>query len=442
MTSVASSTPDTRHLELLQAAAQANEGLVRDLLSADPPWTSHVDRDVLRQSLQRVSARGFLPLASLLLEHGAEPNTRRGNEIPALTKAVEIGHVAIVAELLSRGADTHWCNPRNGQTALFAACMKGYNEVVRMLLEGGAAVDAKDKEGRTPLFFLASSKPGKWNTETLRLLVAFGANIECRDSTERTPLLWAATTGNAMLAKALLSGELGKSANLMATNKRGISALQLACEDNHVEVVKILLSYKADARAVSSGGWTALHNSCQNGHLGVVAALLEPSVNVNINAELSNGMTPCHWAAYNGHVEVVKLLLTRPDLDISIKDNLYRTPMLCAAETFNKEIVQLLSPARCANRLPYTADTACRQFEATVVDFGEFRDGKKTIVHKEKSVHEVLYGWDEETGKPTIPTLTKNIKHQPSFRWIHLPANNVIAHLRFFLLSLYSFPRI
>lgn len=419
--SVASSQPDPRQLRLIAAAAQANEARLRDILAEDPPWTSSNDQDALRQSLQKAAARGKLSIIQLLLDHGAEVNPKRENEVPALVKAAEGGHADIVAELLKHNADPNGRN-RNAQTALFSACLKGFNKVVETLLEGRANVEAQDKEGRSPLLFLASEKPGKekWTIDTLKLLLNNGANLEVKDQIGRTPLLWAATNSNVELAHILL--EMG--ADIAATNNRGRTALHLAAESHHKEqhqdMVKLLLNYGATPRAVSDGGWTPLHNAAQSGYAPVVTLLLE--ANADINAELSNGMTPLHWAAFNGFEEIVRLLLTRPDVDISIKDSFNRTAMLCAAEKNHPEIVQLLSPARAADRLSPIARRACQAFEATVVDFGQFE--KKQLVSK-YSVFDLLYGWDSENDKPKIPTLTKNIKYKPDFRWIHLPANNV-----------------
>jgi ankyrin repeat protein/Mg2+ and Co2+ transporter CorA len=295
---------------------------------------------------------------------------------------------------------------------------------VRVLLDGGASVDVRDKEGRTALLFLASEKSERLRIDTLRMLLERGADMEARDAIGRTPLLWAATNGNVKLVRALLSGELcGQKADIEAANNRGRNALHLAAESNHEEMVRLLLRFGADPTAVSDGGWTALHNAAQNGYKGIVALLMGRE-KVDVNVELSNGMTPLHWAAFNGHEEVVRLLLAMPETDISIRDSFDRTPLLCAAEMHHKDIAQILSPARAAGRLSPTAQRACKEFEATVVDFGNFRDGKKQLVFKH-SVHELLYGWDEDTNKPTVSTVPKNVKYQPAFRWIHLPANNI-----------------
>ncbi|KAI5860619.1 ankyrin repeat and protein kinase domain-containing protein 1 [Durotheca rogersii] len=419
--SVASSQPDQRHLRLIAASAQANEARVRDILAEEPPWTSVADHDALRLSLQKVSARGKLAIVRLLLDHGAELNSKRESEVPALVKAAEGGHVDVVIELLKHNADLNGRN-RNGQTALFGACIKGYDKVVETLLAAHANVEAQDNEGRSPLLFLASEKPGKGRgtIETVKLLIANGAVVDVKDQIGRTPLLWAATNGNVDLARILIEGR----ANVAATNNRGRTALHLAAESNHgqqqEDMVKLLLHCGANPGAVSDGGWTPLHNATQGGYAPVVSLLLQ--ANANVNAELSNGMTPLHWAAFNGFKEIVQLLLAQPDINLTIKDSFNRTPMICAAEKNHPEIVQLLSPTQAADRLSPSARQACLAFEATIVDFGQFE--KKQLVSK-CSVYELLYGWDNENDKPKIPTLTKNIKYKPDFRWIHLPANNI-----------------
>ncbi|KAI0536858.1 hypothetical protein GGR58DRAFT_473982 [Xylaria digitata] len=419
--SVASSQPDPRHLRIIAASAQANEARVRDILAEEPPWTSTTDLDALRQALQKVAARGKLSIVRLLIQYGADVNPKRDTEVPALLKAAEAGNVDVVSTLLAHSANPNARN-RSGQTALFIASIKGHDKVVEALASGGADVNAKDKEGRSPLLYLASEKKtkAKWTTETLRLLHQHHADIEVRDQIGRTPLLWAATNSNIDLARFLLEN----GADVGAANNRGRTALHLSAESNDEEhrddMVKLLLSHNASPEATSDGGWTPLHNAAQSGHISVVALLLETKAKVN--AELSNGMTPLHWAAFNGFEDIVKLLLTRPDVNIALKDRFDRTPMLCAAEKHHAEIVQLLSPARTANRLSALEEKACKLFDATVVDFGQFE--KKQLVSK-YSVYDLLYGWNNELDKPQVSTLTKNIHYKPDFRWIHLPANNI-----------------
>lgn len=56
---------------------------------------------------------------------------------------------------------------------------------------------------------------------------------------------------------------------------------------------------------------------------------------------------------------------------------------------------------------------------------GDVSEKKKQLVFK-PSIYDLLYGWeDSEKNIPTVPILAKNVKWEPHFRWIHLPANNI-----------------
>lgn len=133
-------------------------------------------------------------------------------------------------------------------------------------------------------------------------------------------------------------------------------------------------------------------------------------------------MSPLHWAARNGHVGLVELLLQQEGIRRNSKDSNDQTPMLGAAENGHIEIVKLLSPADNGEMLSVTAHGACKGFQATVVDFGM---ENRPMNHTKSSVFDVLYGWDEKLDKPLVSTLVRNVPAKPTFRWIHLPANNV-----------------
>ncbi len=372
-----------------------------------------------------MAARGNLAVAKLLFLYGAEADARRESEIPAIVKASEGGHIAVVQELLAHGADPD-ARKAHGNSALAAACFRGHNKVVAALLDAGANPDLRDKEGRTVLLLLASEKPGRWNLDTLRLLLSKGADIQARDSTGRTALLWAATNGNLGLVRALLSGELGRKSDVGEGNNRGRTALHLSADSNHQEMVALLLAQGADVDAVSDGGWTALHNAAQSGRIGVVSHLID--AHANVNAELSNGMTPLHWAAFNGHESVVKLLLTKPETNIALKDGFDRTPMLCAAERHHKQIVQLLSPTAPATGCRPWSRAPARPSRPPSWILATSATTRSSLSSSPPSTTSCMAGSGTRGPRLTgqrCPRSRATSSGRPAFRWIHLPANNI-----------------
>jgi uncharacterized protein len=61
-----------------------------------------------------------------------------------------------------------------------------------------------------------------------------------------------------------------------------------------------------DVNATSEGGYTALHAAAENNHTEIVRILLKHGANPN--AQLENGVTPAEIAEHNGYLEVASIL--------------------------------------------------------------------------------------------------------------------------------------
>lgn len=92
-------------------------------------------------ALKRASGKGHLEIVELLLEKGAEINTRsRWDNVNALNWAVICEQICVVGLLLNRGADVNaYCY---GGSNLATAVDIGYLEVVELLLLHGAGINA------------------------------------------------------------------------------------------------------------------------------------------------------------------------------------------------------------------------------------------------------------------------------------------------------------
>ena len=99
------------------------------------------------------------------------------------------------------------------------------------------------------------------------------------------------------------------------------TALHLAAQGGHLDVVKYLLSRDTvDVNARDADlGETPLAHAVSNGHLDVVKYLLSRGdIDVNSRADrLFWHYTPLHWAAGGGRLDMVKYLLSRDDIDVN-----------------------------------------------------------------------------------------------------------------------------
>lgn len=170
--------------------------------------------------MPKLCAAGICLALSLLLATSAVAQDDPGD---ALRRAASAGDVAKVKELLAAGVDVNAANSYGG-TALAFACDKGRAEVVNLLLEHGADVNAKDRfYGATPLTWAVE----KGHVEIVRALLAKGAEGETQ------ALTFAAAGGQAGVVKLIL--ERGK------VGSEGLSeALVAASKEEQKEVVALL----------------------------------------------------------------------------------------------------------------------------------------------------------------------------------------------------------
>ena len=115
---------------------------------------------------------------------------------PDLSGAVFIGDLAAVKRALTDGADPDAQDPKSGSTMLSIAALMGHTEIVALLLEHGADVNAKSRDGGTALH--AAAFLGR--IEAVKLLLEHGADTTLRNNMggtaiEGAKLNWLITKG-------------------------------------------------------------------------------------------------------------------------------------------------------------------------------------------------------------------------------------------------------
>ena len=140
-------------------------------LRTQQPYRSKVDRgdDTMLTTgttpILRAAKAGDVVVIAMLLEKGADPKLSTRNGINSVMAAAGLGAnesdgvgrrktqkeaIDSIDLLLKAGVDVNAVDSR-GESAVFGAAQKGWDEIVQYLADHGAKLDEKDKKGLTPL---------------------------------------------------------------------------------------------------------------------------------------------------------------------------------------------------------------------------------------------------------------------------------------------------
>lgn len=150
---------------------------------------------------------------------------------PDLFKAVNKNDLALARAAVLKGEPA---NPVDGQgrTPLMVATANGSAEMVKLLLNYRAHVNAADKVGNTPLHYAAQAGDG----EIIGLLTAKGAKVNQENKQGVTPLMTAARFGAAGAVERLLKA----GARVDVADYTGRTALGWADEGRNARVNTLL----------------------------------------------------------------------------------------------------------------------------------------------------------------------------------------------------------
>jgi hypothetical protein len=211
--------------------------------------------------LPAVSRRRCLSVAGMLALAAIVPPLANAGAYDDFFRAVKVDNVGAVKSLLARGFDPNAVEPergdsgmilalregsmkvfntllnardinlevkaRNGDTALMIAAYKGNKPAVEALLAKGAEVN---RPGWTPLHYAAASG----SNEIVSMLLEKSAYIDAESPNKTTPIMMAAWEGHILTVKLLLD----EGADATLKNELGMTAIDFARHHHHEDIVE------------------------------------------------------------------------------------------------------------------------------------------------------------------------------------------------------------
>lgn len=208
--------------------------------------------------------------ARLLVEAGSPLDPVDAHGSTAMQTAAAFGNKEVLEVIGAKQKSAWTARDASGLTALHHAArgpiVPGYppeappalpveilavaRETIASLLKHGAAIEARDEAGLTPLHHAASAG----NQPALEALLPAKADPRARDKTGGTPLHWAAARGRTEAASALIAAR----APLDVADAEGQTPLHMAVAAGHTAVARVLLEAGADPNTTNRRGQNSL----------------------------------------------------------------------------------------------------------------------------------------------------------------------------------------
>ncbi|PGH07939.1 hypothetical protein AJ79_06147 [Helicocarpus griseus UAMH5409] len=240
--------------------------------------------------------------------------------VSVLHALCEKGYIVELQALLDTGLIPIDIKDIAGFTALHHAVYAGHREVVDMLLDAGADINATDFNGRSLVHIAVIGGQHR----LLEHLLSKGLDFTLCDNDGWMALHHAAYEANQEIFDVLLQANTGQF-SLPPNEKRPLT-LHKAAEKNNARMIQLLIDSGADLSSDKSG-WYPLDAAITPGHTDIVQLLLKHGANPN---ELGGEYPPLNRACELGHEAIVQVLLDH-GADPLLRDHAGETPIYIAS---------------------------------------------------------------------------------------------------------------
>lgn len=314
-----------------------------------------------------------LEVCRLLLAEGADINATTYEGVAPIHLATFTGNLQVVQYLVKQHSINLEVDCEEFGTPLMAAARYGESDIARVFLDAGARVDATSKKFEYHTALQAAASRGfedvlrlileqkdvnvnatggtfgsalcaavtTSNMACIQMLLDKGADVSCDVGEQGTALELAITENNWPLVDKILDGNYGTiDVDNISRSKHG-TALVAAIENGNLEYVNKLLALEADPELCAEGQNVPVHVAVRKGGLEIVRALVGFGAQTSYIDNMGRSLLSCaiNWTSN----ELVPYLLERPDVDIEKQDLDGRTALICAVIVGNDAVADLLS---------------------------------------------------------------------------------------------------